>query len=159
MKLTSVASAGVVLALATVTVALAWRSRSWPLVHDIPILHYLAWRIGEGAAPYRDLFDMNFPGTYLLHLAVLRVLGPGDAEGAENEERAQHEVTLARLPGAACEVVCGEQKRASRRRRRAPSRRESCYRKCARGQPREIEDPPRRVTRTQHTQHLSLIHI
>src|SRR5262245_22147806 len=57
---------------------LAWGSRGWPLVHDAPIMHYIAWRIGEGAAPYRDLFDMNFPGTYLLHLAVLRLLGPGD---------------------------------------------------------------------------------
>lgn len=57
---------------------LAWRSRGWPLIHDAPILHYLAWRIGEGAAPYRDLFDMNAPGTYLVHLAVLGAFGPGD---------------------------------------------------------------------------------
>ncbi len=57
---------------------LAWRSAGWPLVHDAPIMHYVAWRISEGAAPYRDVFDMNFPGVYLLHLAVLRGLGPGD---------------------------------------------------------------------------------
>src|SRR5262245_27345618 len=42
-------------------------------------MHYIAWRIGEGAVPYRDLFDMNFPGVYLVHLGVLRTLGPGDA--------------------------------------------------------------------------------
>jgi hypothetical protein len=42
-------------------------------------MHYVAWRIGEGAVPYRDLFDMNFPGVYLTHLAVLGLLGPGDA--------------------------------------------------------------------------------
>jgi hypothetical protein len=41
-------------------------------------MHYIAWRIGEGAVPYRDLFDMNFPGIYLIHLAVLRLLGDGD---------------------------------------------------------------------------------
>ncbi|MGH7392510.1 MAG: hypothetical protein ACREM3_24090, partial [Candidatus Rokuibacteriota bacterium] len=64
--------------LAAVVGWLAWTSRGWGLVHDAPIMHYIAWRIGEGAAPYRDLFDMNFPGTYLLHLAVLRLLGPGD---------------------------------------------------------------------------------
>jgi hypothetical protein len=58
---------------------LGWRSRAWPLVHDAPIMHYAAWRIGQGAVPYRDVFDMNFPGTYLVHLAVLRTLGPGDA--------------------------------------------------------------------------------
>jgi hypothetical protein len=58
---------------------LAWRSRGWPLVHDAPIMHYIAWRIGEGAVPYRDLFDMNFPGVYLVHLLLLRTLGAGDA--------------------------------------------------------------------------------
>src|SRR6266508_3637042 len=41
-------------------------------------MHYVAWRIGEGAVPYRDLFDMNFPGVYLLHLIVVRTLGAGD---------------------------------------------------------------------------------
>lgn len=58
--------------------ALGWRSRTWPLVHDGPILHYIAWRLSEGAAPYRDLFDMNFPGVYLVHLAVFRLGGDGD---------------------------------------------------------------------------------
>ena len=79
MKLTSVASLAVVAIFAGVAATLAWQSRDWPLVHDAPILHYIAWRISQGAVPYRDLFDMNFPGAYLLHLAVLRGLGPGDA--------------------------------------------------------------------------------
>jgi hypothetical protein len=57
---------------------LLWASRGWPLVHDAPIMHYVAWRILEGATPYRDLFDMNFPGVYVAHLAVLATLGPGD---------------------------------------------------------------------------------
>ncbi len=57
---------------------LAWRSLRWPLIHDAPIMHYIAWRISEGAAPYRDLFDMNFPGVYLFHLAVVKLLGTGD---------------------------------------------------------------------------------
>ena len=57
---------------------LAWRSLGWPLVHDAPLMHYVAWRIAEGAVPYRDLFDMNFPGVYLLHLLVVRTLGAGD---------------------------------------------------------------------------------
>jgi hypothetical protein len=41
-------------------------------------MHYIAWLIGQGAVPYRDAFDMNLPGVYLLHLAVLRLGGPGD---------------------------------------------------------------------------------
>jgi hypothetical protein len=57
---------------------LGWRSLGWPLIHDAPIMHYIAWRIADGAVPYRDLFDMNFPGVYAFHLAVVRWLGPGD---------------------------------------------------------------------------------
>ena len=57
---------------------LAWRSLHWPLIHDAPLMHYAAWRIGQGAVPYRDLFDMNFPGVYLLHLGVLALAGSGD---------------------------------------------------------------------------------
>jgi len=56
----------------------AWRSVSWPLVHDAPLMHYVAWRIAQGAVPYRDVFDMNFPGVYLLHLLVLTTVGAGD---------------------------------------------------------------------------------
>ena len=41
-------------------------------------MHYIAWRILDGAAPYRDLFDMNFPGAYAAHLLLLLTLGPGD---------------------------------------------------------------------------------
>ena len=57
---------------------LLWASRGWPLVHDAPLMHYVAWRILEGDAPYRDVFDMNFPGVYAAHLLLLRTLGPGD---------------------------------------------------------------------------------
>jgi Dolichyl-phosphate-mannose-protein mannosyltransferase len=65
--------------LAGVVLYVGWLSLPWPLIHDAPIMHYVAWRIGQGAVPYRDLFDMNFPGVYLLHLFVLKTLGGGDA--------------------------------------------------------------------------------
>jgi hypothetical protein len=68
----------VILAGALAVGALVWGSRGWPLVHDAPLMHYVAWRIGRGAVPYRDLFDMNFPGVYVLHLFVVRGLGAGD---------------------------------------------------------------------------------
>ena len=66
---------------ATVAVAiwLTAASLRWPLVHDGPVMHYIAWRIRDGAVPYRDLFDMNFPGVYVVHLVALVLLGPGDA--------------------------------------------------------------------------------
>ena len=66
------------LGLGALVVALAWRSLGWPMIHDAAVMHYVAWLIGEGAAPYRDVFDMNAPGVYLAHLAVLRTLGLGD---------------------------------------------------------------------------------
>ena len=47
-------------------------------MHDAPLMHYVAWLMTQGAVPYRDIFDMNFPGVYLLHLGVISVLGEGD---------------------------------------------------------------------------------
>jgi hypothetical protein len=79
LKHTSAAELLLLPPLALLVAALAWRSRGWPLVHDAPIMHYIAWRIGEGAAPYRDLFDMNMPGVYLVHVLALRLFGAGDA--------------------------------------------------------------------------------
>jgi Dolichyl-phosphate-mannose-protein mannosyltransferase len=67
-----------VIGLGSVVLYVGWLSLPWPLIHDAPIMHYVAWRIGQGAVPYRDLFDMNFPGVYLLHLVVLKTLGAGD---------------------------------------------------------------------------------
>jgi hypothetical protein len=78
LKPTSAVSAALLVGFAALAVTLTWRSLSWPLVHDAPILHYIAWRIAEGAVPYRDLFDMNQPGVYLLHIAVLKTLGTSD---------------------------------------------------------------------------------
>lgn len=54
-----------------------WRSLHWPIVGDGPIMEYVAWMIRDGAVPYRDVFDMNFPGTYLIHVAGQSLgLGP-----------------------------------------------------------------------------------
>jgi len=41
-------------------------------------MHYIAWLVALGAVPYHDVFDMNVPGVYLLHLGVIRTLGEGD---------------------------------------------------------------------------------
>ena len=79
MKRLGAVGPSIVVALAVAAGALAWRSRGWPLIHDAPLMHYIAWRIGEGAAPYRDVFDMNFPGVYLVHMLALRLFGWSDA--------------------------------------------------------------------------------
>ncbi|MCX6023031.1 MAG: glycosyltransferase family 39 protein [Chloroflexi bacterium] len=64
---------------AALLAAALWRSLSWPLIHDSPLMHYIAWLIMQGAVPYRDILDMNLPGVYLLHLGLLNTLGPSDA--------------------------------------------------------------------------------
>jgi len=80
----AVAAAAHVAALAAVAgvlgvaVRLTVGSLRWPLVHDGALMHYIAARLLEGAVPYRDLFDMNFPGAYLAHMLGLGLLGPGD---------------------------------------------------------------------------------
>ncbi|MDP2701835.1 MAG: glycosyltransferase family 39 protein, partial [Candidatus Rokubacteria bacterium] len=63
---------------AALALYLGWRSWGWPLIHDAPLMHYIAWLVAQGAVPYRDVFDMNVPGVYLLHLGVTTLLGEGD---------------------------------------------------------------------------------
>jgi len=50
----------------------SWR---WPLVGDASLIHYIAFLIERGWAPYRDLGDMNMPGSYLIELAAMHVFG------------------------------------------------------------------------------------
>ncbi len=50
----------------------------WPLVGDASLIHYIAFLIERGWAPYRDLGDMNMPGSYLIELAAMHVFGYGD---------------------------------------------------------------------------------
>lgn len=55
------------------------RSLIWPLINDPPIFHYIASRILAGAVPYRDIYDMNMPLSYLLHMVCLALFGNSDA--------------------------------------------------------------------------------
>ena len=59
------------LVLATLLFAAAIESLRWPYIHDSPLMLYAGWRLAQGAVPYRDLFDMNMPGTYF----AMRALG------------------------------------------------------------------------------------
>lgn len=48
----------------------------WPVTHDSTFLHYVAYLINEeGFLPYRDIFEFNMPGTYLIHMAIGKTLG------------------------------------------------------------------------------------
>jgi hypothetical protein len=53
----------------------SWR---WPLVGDASLIHYIGFLIERGWAPYRDLVDMNMPGSYLIELAAMHLFGFGD---------------------------------------------------------------------------------
>jgi hypothetical protein len=69
----------VVFAFGALTAVLVVLSLPWPVVLDAPVFHYAAWRMSEGDVLYRDIHDLNVPGPYLVHLALLRTLGPGEA--------------------------------------------------------------------------------
>jgi hypothetical protein len=56
---------------------LAVRTLHWPLVNDPAQIHYVNFLIDNGRAPYRDLIEMNMPGTYLYTNAVSHFLGSG----------------------------------------------------------------------------------
>ena len=49
----------------------------WPIVGDAPLLHYVAFLIDHGKAPYRQIIEMDAPGTYALEWTAIHVLGPG----------------------------------------------------------------------------------
>lgn len=49
--------------------------RHWPLVHDAPLIHYVVFLMDHGRAPYRDIIEMNMPGSYILEQTVMHTLG------------------------------------------------------------------------------------
>jgi hypothetical protein len=49
----------------------------WPLVGDASLIHYIAFLIERGWAPYRQLGDMNMPGSFLIELAAMHLFGTG----------------------------------------------------------------------------------
>ncbi|MCA9949674.1 MAG: glycosyltransferase family 39 protein [Anaerolineales bacterium] len=52
---------------------------SWRMEHDVPNLHYVAFLIDRfDYVPYRDIFETNLPGIFLLHLAIGKLFGYGD---------------------------------------------------------------------------------
>ena len=50
----------------------------WPLVWDAQVFHYINFLMDKGLAPYRDIGDMNMPGTYLVEGWAMHIFGSGD---------------------------------------------------------------------------------
>ena len=58
-----------------------WIAAHWPLVHDEPVVHYIVFLMSRGFAPYRDIADMQMPGSYITDWVMIHVLGPNVASG------------------------------------------------------------------------------
>ena len=59
----------------TITVA---HSIHWPMVHDSPILLYMVYLSEHGMRLYRDIVDVQFPGSLLLYSFERHLFGPSD---------------------------------------------------------------------------------
>jgi hypothetical protein len=55
----------------------AVRTAHWKQVNDPAQLHYLCFLMDHGFAPYRDILEINMPGTYLVSWSVMHTLGGG----------------------------------------------------------------------------------
>lgn len=73
---------GIAVALITLSVlfAMEWLlSLQWRMVHDSPLNHYVAFLWQRfGMFPYRDVFEVQMPGTFLFHRTIGTLLGYGD---------------------------------------------------------------------------------
>ena len=57
-------------------------SLTWKFEHDAPVMMYIALLIERmDLVPYRDVFDMNLPGSYLAYSAIGRLGGYTDLGG------------------------------------------------------------------------------
>ena len=54
-------------------------AKHWSLVHDAALMHYVTFLMDHGKAPYRDIIDMNMPGTYMIEWLVMHAIG-GDVK-------------------------------------------------------------------------------
>ena len=77
-----IAALRVVLAVGLVGCAafLAVDTLHWPLVGDAAVMHYGAFLLEHGLAPYRQIVDINLPGCFPLDWTVIHVFG-ADALG------------------------------------------------------------------------------
>ena len=52
-------------------------TRNWPLVNDGALQHYISFLTDHGFAPYRQIADMNLPGSLMIDWSVVHTFGPG----------------------------------------------------------------------------------
>src|ERR1700733_12158037 len=76
-KLSSNVKRAVGIFLFACTLTFCIRTMNWPLVGDASLIHYVAFLIDHGFKPYRDILDLNMPGSYLIDWMVIHILGAG----------------------------------------------------------------------------------
>jgi hypothetical protein len=50
----------------------------WPWMHDDQVFHYGVFLMQHGKILYKDIFDMNMPGCYLMERWAIDIFGGGD---------------------------------------------------------------------------------
>lgn len=50
----------------------------WQIYWDTPPIHYTAWRILNGERLYSDVYDVNWPGSHLIHMLAITIFGESD---------------------------------------------------------------------------------
>lgn len=50
----------------------------WPWMWDTQVFHYAVFLMRHGWVPYKDIYDMNMPGCYLLEQWAMSIFGGGD---------------------------------------------------------------------------------
>jgi hypothetical protein len=58
-------------------VSAAVASRHWPLVGDASLMHYVIFLRQQGLLPYKDIVEINLPGTYFAEALAMRCFGTG----------------------------------------------------------------------------------
>ncbi len=58
---------------------LLWQSRHWPLIGDQPVLLYMGWLANHGMVLYRDVVEIQFPGSVMVYRWQQMLFGPSDA--------------------------------------------------------------------------------
>jgi hypothetical protein len=59
------------------SIVFAITSRHWLLLGDASLMHYVTFLIGRGWIPYREIIDVNLPGTYAIQWIAIHLLGGG----------------------------------------------------------------------------------
>jgi hypothetical protein len=72
--LTSALGGFLVLSIAFVT----YFSRDWHISQDSKLIHYVVFLMRHGYVPYRDIVEINLPGSYLMEWVGMKFFGPGN---------------------------------------------------------------------------------